>query len=53
MQSVHITVKGFLVMPFLCYVLQVHDCIIGIMGEKHLKSKHHSVSLQYVQVQEA
>ena len=24
--------KGFLVMPFLCYYLQVHDCIIAIMG---------------------
>ena len=24
--------KGFLVMPFLCYYLQVHDCIIAILG---------------------
>ena len=24
--------SGFIVMPFLCYYLQVHDCIIAIMG---------------------
>jgi len=30
--SAHIAVKGFIMMPFLCYVLQVHDCVISIMG---------------------
>jgi len=30
--SVHIAIKGFIVMPFLCYVLLVHDCVISIMG---------------------
>ena len=24
--------KGFIVMPVLCYVLQVHDCLIIILG---------------------
>ena len=32
LQSVHIAIKGFIVMPILCYVLLVHDCVIGIMG---------------------
>ena len=31
-KSLHIGLKGFVVMPFLCYYLQVHDCIISIMG---------------------
>ena len=31
-QSVHIALKGFIMMPFLCYVLRVHDCVISIMG---------------------
>lgn len=26
------SVKGFIVMPFLCYYLQVHDCMIAILG---------------------
>ena len=25
-------VQGFIVMPFLCYYLQVHDCMIAILG---------------------
>ena len=31
-QSVHIAIKGFLIVPFLCYHLKVHDCILAIMG---------------------
>ena len=31
-KSLHIGLKGFVVMPFLCYYLQVHDCVISIMG---------------------
>ena len=31
-QSLHIGLKGVVVMPFLCYYLQVHDCVISIMG---------------------
>ena len=29
----YVSPQGFLVMPFLCYYLQVHDCMIAIMGE--------------------
>ena len=25
--------QGFIVMPFLCYYLQVHDCMIAILGD--------------------
>lgn len=31
-QSVHIGIKGFIIVPFLCYYLKVHDCILAIMG---------------------
>ena len=34
-------VQGFIVMPFLCYYLQVHDCMIAILGIAVLVSLHH------------
>ena len=27
-----VLLQGFIVMPFLCYYLQVHDCMIAILG---------------------
>ena len=36
-------VQGFIVMPFLCYYLQVHDCMIAILGIAVLISLHHSI----------
>ena len=34
-------VQGFIVMPFLCYYLQVHDCMIAILGIVVLIVLHH------------
>ena len=33
--------QGFIVMPFLCYYLQVHDCMIAILGLYCTASDHH------------